>query len=252
MGAELPAGMDWQHWVERWERMQERYLVRRNERFAVMVALIRAMRPAVARVLDLGCGPGSTILPILNAFPDATVIGIDMDPLLLALARARLAKYGERARCIEADLRDSAWPQSVPAPVDAVISATALHWLTAEQLANVYRQLRTLLRPGGIFLNADHLPSNSPGVQDYWQQHRQLMREQEGYQDTEDWFAYIHDLETAAGPERTTRRAAALGAYEGQELPLAWHLDRLRENGFTAVDCFWRCDCDAIYGGIYA
>ena len=33
-------------------------------------------------------------------------------------------------------------------------------------------------------------------------------------------------------------------------MPLAWHFDRLREAGFRSVDCLWRCDCDAIYGGI--
>jgi hypothetical protein len=38
------------------------------------------------------------------------------------------------------------------------------------------------------------------------------------------------------------------GVEEG--LPLAWHLDRLRESGFYAVDCFARWDCDALYGGI--
>jgi len=247
----LPAGVDWQHWVERWERMQERYLVRRSERFAVLIELIRATQPAVTRVLDLGCGPGSTMLPILDAFPGAAVIGIDVDPVLLSLAKARLVDYEEHARLIEADLRVPDWRQAVPAPVDAVISATALHWLTARQLEQVYRQLPNLLAPGGIFLNADHLPSESAGIQEYWQQHRQLMRTEERHQDAEDWFAFVHELEEAVGPELAAGRTAALGAYEGEELPLAWHLDRLRENGFTAVDCFWRCDCDAIYGGIY-
>jgi hypothetical protein len=44
-----------------------------------------------------------------------------------------------------------------------------------------------------------------------------------------------------------------LGDWEGgieDGLPLAWHLDALRASGFRSVDCFWRCDCDAIYGGI--
>jgi hypothetical protein len=33
-------------------------------------------------------------------------------------------------------------------------------------------------------------------------------------------------------------------------LPLWWRLDALREAGFEGADCFWRLDCDAIYGGI--
>ena len=31
-------------------------------------------------------------------------------------------------------------------------------------------------------------------------------------------------------------------------LPLAWHLDTVREHGFAHVDCFWRSDCDAVFG----
>ena len=44
------------------------------------------------------------------------------------------------------------------------------------------------------------------------------------------------------------KAGACAGVEEG--LPLAWHFDKLTESGFSSVDCFWRCDCDAIYGGI--
>jgi len=47
-------------------------------------------------------------------------------------------------------------------------------------------------------------------------------------------------------------RTELMGPWEGSEegLPLEWHFERLRASGFEAVDCFWRCDCDAIYGGL--
>ena len=38
------------------------------------------------------------------------------------------------------------------------MSSTALHWLPAEALSRLYRDLAQLLPPGGVFLNADHLP----------------------------------------------------------------------------------------------
>jgi trans-aconitate methyltransferase len=34
-------------------------------------------------------------------------------------------------------------------PFDAVVSTTALHWLSAAELGELYRVLATLLRPGG-------------------------------------------------------------------------------------------------------
>ena len=47
-------------------------------------------------------------------------------------------------------------------------------------------------------------------------------------------------------------RADALGKWTGIEpgLPLAWHFAALRRARFTALDCFWRSEADAIYGGI--
>jgi hypothetical protein len=46
-------------------------------------------------------------------------------------------------------------------------------------------------------------------------------------------------------------RRAIHGEWRGIEegLPLAWHLDALRVAGLSAVECFWRHDCDAVYGG---
>ena len=75
-----PQGFDWQHWVGRWDRMQDRYLVRRGERFATVVRLVRDTQGQAPCVLDLGCGPGSLMQALLAAFPQARVVGIDGNP----------------------------------------------------------------------------------------------------------------------------------------------------------------------------
>jgi len=248
----LPSGFDWQAWVDRWDRMQKRYLVLRAERFELMVRLIKETQKSVKRVLDLGCGPGSTMRPILEAFPEAQVIGVDLDPTLLPFARARLAKYGNRVSLILADLREPDWSDGFPLPLDAVVSATALHWLSGDQLAALYSRLAQIIRPGAIFLNADHVRSESPAIQQAWEDHREEMRRAEGYQDTEDWDGFWDAYGQALGMDVRAVQRRALGEYGGEELPLSWHLDRLRASGFTSVDCFWRCDCDAVYGGLRA
>ena len=45
---------------------------------------------------------------------------------------------------------------ALPGPVDAVVSTTALHWLTRPELAAVYRDVGALLRPGGVLVDGDH------------------------------------------------------------------------------------------------
>jgi hypothetical protein len=107
-----------------------------------------------------------------------------------------------------------------------------------------------MLRPGGLLLNADHVGSEYPPLQRAWEGHREGMREREGHGDADDWDGWWQAYSQALGLERGPQ-ASIDGWEDGIEdgLPLAWHLDHLRECGFRWVDCFWRSDCDAIYGG---
>jgi SAM-dependent methyltransferase len=140
----------------------------------------------------------------------------------------------------------------LPASVDAVISATALHWLTEVQLASLYRQLAAVLRPGGIFVNADHVASQQPQVQKFWEQNRDKMRCVGAKLDGEDWESFWEAYALAlglSGRRRITERV--LGGWDGgveEGLPLEWHFAELKASGFAHPECFWRCDCDAIYG----
>lgn len=247
-----PDGIQWQQWVTRWDRMQERYLVQRAERIRLLVHLVRVAVSPVRRVLDLGCGTGSLMQPFLEAFPDAIVCGLDFDPVLLPLAQERLRPYGTRSRLLLADLRTEAWQAELPDTFDAVISATALHWLTEDQLAGLYRQLAGLLRPGGLFLNANHVASRQREIQRMWEQNREEMRRAGAKQKGEDWEAFWEAYAQAlglSGQRRATERV--LGGWAGgveEGLPLEWHFAALIASGFSHPECFWRCDCDAIYG----
>lgn len=251
----LPADIDWRHWVERWDRMQERYLVRRAERVALIVGLIQETVDPVSHVLDLGCGTGTLMEPMLQTFPAAEIHGIDFDPVLLPLAQERLRSHGARAHLHLTDLRAEGWPEQLPGSFDAVVSATALHWFTEAELAGLYRQLTRVLRPGGLFLNADHVGSRQPKVQAFWERNRDVMRRNEGKHNGEDWDRFWEAYARAlglAGQRRITERV--LGGWAGgveEGLPLEWHVNQLKANGFTHIDCFWRCDCDAIYGGFH-
>ncbi len=94
-------------------------------------------------------------LRVLARLPEASVVGVDTDPVLLALARAAAPASLE---LVDADLRRPDWPERIPAgPYDAVLSTTALHWLEPDALRCVYAACARLLRPGGLLANGDHL-----------------------------------------------------------------------------------------------
>jgi SAM-dependent methyltransferase len=250
---DFPVNIDWQHWVERWDKMQERYILKRPERFEIIVQLIQSTQKSVGRVLDLGCGTGSLMLKILENFPEANVFGIDFDPTLLALAKQRLKPFGERVKLILSDLRDDSWCNSVPNSMDAIVSATALHWLKPQQLACLYQQTAEVLLRKGIFLNADHVGSDQISIQNIWQENREKMRAEKSSEQAETWESFWEAYSNALGTNASEINMRVTRQWEGgveEGLPLAWHFDKLRESGFHSLDCFWRCDCDAIYGGI--
>src|SRR5205823_13275463 len=118
-------------WIRRWDLQQEDSLPDREDRFT---ALIDAVEEGTGRpdplVLDLGCGPGSLSVRLLDRIPAATVVAVDADPLLLTLGRAA---YGERARLrfADCDLRAPGWAAALGLDrlADAAVSTTALHWL---------------------------------------------------------------------------------------------------------------------------
>lgn len=248
-----PDNLDWHVWMDRYDKMSEQYSVKRNERFQIIVRLIRETQPARMRVLDLGCANGSLMLSVLDAIPQAEVIGIDYDPTVMWLSKAKLQRFGKRYRLILTDLRDSSWTKSVQEPLEAVISSHTLHMFDASQLASLYRQISQVLRPDGIFLNSDQVRSNSPMIQQAWDRLHTEVRTQEAHHDSDDWDGFWDKYSKAIGLNIREIHQRLLKEYKGakkERLPLVWHLNRLIESGLSYVDCFWRCSFDAIYGGI--
>ncbi|MHB0999258.1 MAG: class I SAM-dependent methyltransferase [Armatimonadota bacterium] len=243
---------NWEKWVDRWDRMQENYLVSRSERFEIIADLISATQDKVHNIIDLGCGTGSLTMLLLDRFQDAQIYGVDLDPTLLPLARARSFRFAKRAQFLQVDLRCKTWLESVPLSVDAVVSSTALHWLSKPQIETLYSQISSVLKLGGIFLNADHAASESASIQTLWRSNQKSVLQAKATEYAEDWHSFWDAYLDMFELEAKKIRESALGEWEGIEsgLPLAWHFDQLRKSGFSYVDCFWRNYCDAIYGGI--
>lgn len=154
----MSVAIDFQAWLDRWEAQQNGYLGDRESRFQVLFdALEGIVGPEPGTVLDIGCGPGSLGRRLLERFPTARVMAVDVDPVLLALGRGAL---GDRAGLtfVDADLRDPGWRAALPldGPADAAVSTTALHWLTRDEIERLYGELAGLLRPGAAFLDGDH------------------------------------------------------------------------------------------------
>jgi hypothetical protein len=93
---------------------------------------------------------------LLTRLPHITYTGLDFSELLLRVAQERLDPFGARSRLIRVDLNQDKWLAQVSNNNQAIVSMQSLHDLGGEpQVDRIYGLARTLLVPGGLFLNAD-------------------------------------------------------------------------------------------------
>jgi SAM-dependent methyltransferase len=239
-------------WIGRWDAQQEWYMPDREDRYTV---LIDAVEAGAGRgdplVLDLGCGPGSLAVRLLDRMPAARVVAVDSDPLLLALGRAA---HGGLAglRFADQDLRQPGWTDrlGLDRAVDAAVSTTALHWLDAAQLRAMYAELVTVLRPGGLMLDGDHLkedPAAVPGLARLGDAigergaRRRLDGRDEQREDWKAWWAAATTDPALAGPAAERERRRLSEDHHGSEsVLLVQHIAALRAAGFAEIGTLWQ------------
>ncbi|MFK0210512.1 class I SAM-dependent methyltransferase [Streptomyces sp. NPDC090298] len=240
---------DWAGWQQSWDRQQEWYMPDREERFRVMLDMVEALVGPEPRVLDLACGTGSITSRLLRRFPGATSTGVDLDPALLAIAEGSFAG-DERVTFVTADLKDPAWAADLPCDTyDAVLTATALHWLHSEPLTALYGQLADLVRDGGVFMNADHMiDETTPRINAAERAHRHAVMDRAKDAGALDWAAWW--AVAGADPvlaEPTARRFEIYGEHADGDMPSPrWHADTLRAAGFGEARPVWASPSDTL------
>ena len=136
------------------DRLALAYDQRGLQRFAyrpthdAVIAQLDGVRPS--RIVDLGCGTGQLTRRLIERFPDATVVAVDLSPGMLAKAADRLDSVGsEPPAIVRADAQHLPF---APASIDVVVCTESFHWYRDQ--AEVLDGLAALLRPGGRLLIA--------------------------------------------------------------------------------------------------
>ncbi len=103
-------------------------------------------------LIDLGTGTGRTLELFADSY--ARGVGIDVNPSMLAYARAKLAKDGlDHAQVRHGDIYNLSFADDV---ADTVIMHQVLHFLTDP--AHAIREAARVLAPGGRLLIVDFAP----------------------------------------------------------------------------------------------
>jgi 2-polyprenyl-3-methyl-5-hydroxy-6-metoxy-1,4-benzoquinol methylase len=121
----------------------------------VLGTLTRAVvERAPRRILDVGCGKGLELAAMLEAAPQATGVGIDVDAAAVDLAARTLAGRGlaGRAQVLHTDVRAAPTDPSglLAEPFDFALLANVLYYVPMAERVDFLRGIAGLLAPGGV------------------------------------------------------------------------------------------------------
>ena len=112
------------------------------------------------RILEVGCGRGIALRVFAERLTPRALVGVDVDPVLVALAEERVRRGDIVARVIHGDVR------ALPLPAesfDLVVDFGTCYHVTGGQEGAVaaLSEIGRVLRPGGLFVHetpiAQHL-----------------------------------------------------------------------------------------------
>ena len=96
------------------------------------------------RILEIACGPGNITRYLLNKRADFQILGIDLAPKMLELART----HNPEASFEKMDARNI---RSLNKTFDGIMCGFCLPYLTKEETVTLIADASILLSPGGVF-----------------------------------------------------------------------------------------------------
>lgn len=209
----------------------------RAEQMAALLTLLPFGRDAAFHAVELAAGEGYLAAALLRAFPQATLLALDISAAMRETTARRLVPFGARARVAAFDMAAPDWYAHLDG-ADAVLSSLCIHHLDAAGKQTLFAAVSERLAPGGAFLIADLVLPQRPQARE--------------------WFAATYDETVRAQAGDGDLFAAFLrGEWNyyrypdemDRPSPLFDQLTWLAQADLSGVDCFWLNAGHAIYGG---
>ena len=118
----------------------------------VRQGLIDSIKGTPRRILDLGCGTGSTTLMLKQAFPEAQVTGLDLSPYMLVMADHKATTAGLNIQWCHGNAEETGFPD---ASFEVVTASLLFHETPPTATKSILRECFRLLTPGGEVLILD-------------------------------------------------------------------------------------------------
>ncbi|MEH2077473.1 MAG: methyltransferase domain-containing protein [Nostoc sp.] len=194
--------------------------------YKTAVEIIPGDWTAPLKVLDLGAGTGLYSGMVQSVFPNAEFTLLDLAPEMLEKAKFRFSKMGKSPKIligdyIETDLGDS---------YDLIISALSIHHLSDFDKELLYQRIYNVLKPGGIFVNADQILGKTADLEELYRQH---------------WLNSIRANGILEEDLKAAQKRMEYDRMATLDIQLRW----LEAAGFQNVDCWYKNFSFAVFSG---
>jgi tRNA (cmo5U34)-methyltransferase len=213
-----------------------------TEQIDVLLRVVRLTQAKVDNFLDLGCGDGVLGKAIYQTYPQARGVFLDISETMLQSAQDNLVNWSDNSQFILGDFGEKSWLDLVKneSPFDIIVSGFSIHHQSDIKKQEIYQEIYQILKPGGIFLNLEHVASSSQLGETLFDElfidSLYEFHQVQGSQDSQDVIAKKYY-------NRSDKTANILTLVETQ-------CDWLRNIGFVDVDCFMKLFEIALFGGL--
>ncbi len=207
----------------------------------LMAAALPFPADARLRVLDLCCGPGDVGRAIRIRYPHSQIVCVDRDVFLISICIGVNWREGVSAQYFVHDLSTADWRNGLGNDYDVVATANALHWFDAHRVAELFKDVFSLLRPGGVFLFVEPACTEkmfADGFADW--RSRQPAR-----YSRENWERFWTRANEILGYDHT-KLLGSRDLHLDEGMPVSGWVQALRNAGFECIDVLLRDADEAI------
>jgi tRNA (cmo5U34)-methyltransferase len=223
--------------VKHYLRVASVLIPRREEMLHTIVKILPFSEDKELLIMDLGAGFGVLTEELLDRFPKAKIVWVDVSEEMLKAAKERLRRFEGSVSFYLRDFEDEEWVNGLGQRFDAVVSSLSLHHASDDDKKRIFGDIYRILKCGGCFINGDRVRAPSGWLDDYY------MREWAEFMVVQ-MKRFFKEEKTVEEVIATQRRMET--EYGDKPATLENNMRWLHEAGFDIVDCVWKYNNRAI------
>ena len=140
--------------AEHYSKTVNLFVPKRNEMLSIISRLATTYASENPKILDIGSGYGDVTADILKLKPLSHAYLMDFSDEMIRLSHDRFHE-NPNIHIIKHNLSEDILGTTSEREFDSVVSCFAIHHIAFEKRVELYRSIREILKPDGLFINSD-------------------------------------------------------------------------------------------------